>query len=125
MRFIADENVSPLVAAALRLDGHDVIEASTVCPGVPDTTIATIAISERRIVLTEDKDFGALAFGQGIFPPGLVRLAMHGFDPRAKASRLRIVVAGGSIADGLSVVVEPTQVRRRLLPTSSSGDPAP
>lgn len=116
MRFLGDENIGPGVLHSLATAGHDVVAASDVCPGAPDTRLIAIAVAELRIILTEDKDFGALAFGRGLVPPGLIRLQLPGYAPAAKASRLLEVLVAGFDPTGSSIVVERNRVRSRALP---------
>ena len=114
MRLLIDENISPRVGTALRAAGHDVIAATDVCRGSPDRRIVAIAISEVRYIITEDKDFGELAFRDRFYPPGLIRLVLHGYTPAEKAERLLGVLATESASvGGAVVVVEPLRTRTR------------
>ena len=71
MRLLIDENVSPIVGQALRAAGHDVIAAADLCPGAPDDEVVALATTEGRILVSEDKDFGNLAFqNEGCAHPG-------------------------------------------------------
>jgi len=62
VRLLIDENISPIIGDALRVAGHDVRAAAVACPGVLDEELVALAIAEARIVVSEDKDFGNLAF---------------------------------------------------------------
>ena len=61
MRFLADENCDEAAVRALRAEGHDVTLVRELKPGAEDVVVTELAAKERRIVLTEDKDFGQLA----------------------------------------------------------------
>jgi hypothetical protein len=117
LRLLLDENVSPIVGDALRAAGHDVLMAASVCAGAPDEDVVALAVAEGRVLVTEDKDFGALAFQQGVRPAGLIRLALPRQLPGQKAARLAAVLGsdGGRI-QGAVLTVEPGRVRRRRLP---------
>jgi predicted nuclease of predicted toxin-antitoxin system len=115
VRLLIDENVSPLVGDALRAAGYDVSAAAVVCPGARDEGVVSLAIAEWRTIVSEDKDFGDLAFRAGLRPPGLVRIALPGYLPAEKAVRVVDALKGRNIA-GVILVVEPTRVRRRRLP---------
>jgi predicted nuclease of predicted toxin-antitoxin system len=69
MRILANENFPREAVEALRARGHDVFWARTDSPGSPDTLVVNRAASEGRILITFDKDFGELAFQQGLFSP--------------------------------------------------------
>jgi predicted nuclease of predicted toxin-antitoxin system len=58
----ADENVDPALLSALRARGADadrVVQRSL--QGIPDSQIVALAYQERRVVLTADTDFLAIA----------------------------------------------------------------
>jgi predicted nuclease of predicted toxin-antitoxin system len=62
MRFLADENCDFVVVRALRSAGHDVAAVSEFQQRSVDRQLMEMAYNEGRILLTEDKDFGWLAF---------------------------------------------------------------
>ncbi len=62
MRLLANENFPGEAVEALRARGHDVVWARIESPGMPDPDVLKRAIGENRILITFDKDFGALAF---------------------------------------------------------------
>jgi predicted nuclease of predicted toxin-antitoxin system len=65
MRFLADECCDFAVVKALRSAGHDVLSVRDLCPGAEDAHVVEIALLEKRILLTEDKDFGQLVYAHG------------------------------------------------------------
>lgn len=74
MRLLADENIPDELVDLLRDKGYDV---ATVPPKSKDADIALIAKRERRILLTQDKDFANIIW----YPPetlhGIIRLKFH------------------------------------------------
>src|SRR5689334_6448717 len=62
MKLLADENVPGAAVQALRDAGHDLLWIRESHPGMADPDILQIAVSESRVLLTFDKDFGELAF---------------------------------------------------------------
>jgi predicted nuclease of predicted toxin-antitoxin system len=62
LRFLADESCDRAVIAALREDGYDVFAVSEVMTRSIDSDLMRQAVTQRHILLTEDKDFGALVF---------------------------------------------------------------
>ena len=106
-----------MIAAALEAAGYDVLIVPVAMPGAPDEAIMDRAIAEQRVLVTEDKDFGELAFKHGHRPPSLIRLVLPGFWPRQKADRLcEVVRTSGNKILGHAVVVEPDRVRSRQFP---------
>lgn len=61
MRLLADENIPLETVRALRDAGHDVYSATESGPGAPDLAHTERAVSEDRLIVTFDRDFGELA----------------------------------------------------------------
>ena len=61
MRILLDECMSPAVAAWLCEQGHDAVSIHDVQHGLDDATVLEIAVSEKRILFTNDKGFGERA----------------------------------------------------------------
>jgi predicted nuclease of predicted toxin-antitoxin system len=111
MRLLLDACISQSAAAALAKAGHDVCWAPEPDPG--DHRILALALSERRVVVTADKDFGELAVARQQPHVGIVRLT----DPRLSLqARLLCEVLerhAEVLAAGALVTVEPGRVRIR------------
>ena len=61
MRFLLDENADYTLVAFLQELGHDVTSIAHDYPAaLKDTQLLSIAASEQRILITNDKDFGEL-----------------------------------------------------------------
>jgi predicted nuclease of predicted toxin-antitoxin system len=117
VRFLADENISPVIVQALRDAGHDAVSVTVIMPSAPDEEVMRTAIAERRVLLTEDKDFGELAFKHGHRPIGIIRLVLPGLWPSQKAQRLVDVVADkNDDLLGHATVIETRRVRTRAIP---------
>ena len=65
MNFLADESCAGPVIQALREAGHDVVAIAEVAKGTVDELVMRRALSERRILITEDPDFGELMYARG------------------------------------------------------------
>lgn len=59
MKLLVDENISPKIVKFLEKD-HDVEAVRDLLPGAEDPQIVERAISEKRAILTQDKDLGHL-----------------------------------------------------------------
>ncbi len=59
MLFLADENCDFAVVRALRNAGHDVSAVTEFQQPSVDRELMELGLSEKRILLTEDKDFGS------------------------------------------------------------------
>ena len=72
MRFLADESCDFAAVRALRREGHDVLAVSEFQQRSVDKEVMELALAESRILLTEDKDFGWLAFAARAESPGVI-----------------------------------------------------
>jgi predicted nuclease of predicted toxin-antitoxin system len=92
MRWLADECVHAPVVAGLRAAGHDVIYAAETSQQTKDSNLVEEALRTRRILLTEDKDFGDLAFGEKREVPGIVLLRIPPARRSMKWARLKTAI---------------------------------
>jgi predicted nuclease of predicted toxin-antitoxin system len=65
LKLLANENIPRLLVTTLRERGHDVVWIFEGERGIGDPRVLTAALQERRVLLTNDKDFGDLVFRQG------------------------------------------------------------
>jgi predicted nuclease of predicted toxin-antitoxin system len=62
VRFFADECVDMRVVHALRSAGHEVLQPDFSDRGAADDSVLETALNNKAVLLTEDRDFGALIF---------------------------------------------------------------
>jgi predicted nuclease of predicted toxin-antitoxin system len=112
VRFLADESCDFAVVAALRAAGHDVAALAEINRGATDPVVLTLARSEHRVLLTEDKDFGLLAYAGGKETAGVVLIRFPGNARSALGDAVVTVVQ--ELTDrmiGAFVVIEPGRAR--------------
>ncbi len=81
--FIADENVSKSVIAALRRKGFSVLSVKEEgLSGAKDKQILKLAKKTKVIIITHDQDFGFLVHNPRNSHPGIILLRLH--VPRPK-----------------------------------------
>ena len=85
MKILADESLEGEIVARLRAEGHDVAYVPEASAGIRDDEVLARANAESRVLLTEDKDFGDLAFFYGNRSLGIVLVRAHGAGVEAKA----------------------------------------
>lgn len=74
MRFLLDVCASSQrMQSALVDQGHDVLSALDRNPRAADEELLALAMEERRILVTEDKDFGELVFVRRLPHPCIIR----------------------------------------------------
>jgi predicted nuclease of predicted toxin-antitoxin system len=69
MRFLSNENFPLVSVRLLRRAGFDIAAITEDSPGAKDSTVLTRAVSEQRVVLTFDRDYGELIYRAGLTPP--------------------------------------------------------
>lgn len=74
MKFLVDICTGRRLAIWLREQGHDVCEVNERSAKMEDNEILQWANTEKRIVITVDKDFGTLAVALGQPHHGIIRL---------------------------------------------------
>ena len=87
MRFLADESADFAAVRALRAAGHDVAAAAEIAPRADDADVIDLSVAEKRILLTEDKDFGQLVYAHGKKTVGVV-LIRYPTQARATLPRM-------------------------------------
>ncbi|WP_334375759.1 DUF5615 family PIN-like protein [Bradyrhizobium sp. AZCC 1719] len=116
MRWLADECVAAALVAFLRASGHDVLYVAEAAAGLSDTDVMALARHEKRILLTEDKDFGDLVFRRQQAVPGVVLMRIDFEEPELKKTRLISAIERyGEGLFGRYVVVEDRRLRSRPL----------
>jgi hypothetical protein len=112
MNFVADESCAKPVVLALREAGHDVVSIAEVAPGATDQQVLELALNERRVLITEDRDFGELVYARGRSSAGILLVR---FPSRVRSIKPATVIQAVSTL-GLRLrdtftVVEPGRVR--------------
>jgi predicted nuclease of predicted toxin-antitoxin system len=116
VRFLVDECCDADMVDALRVDGHDVLYATESLRGATDDELLTCAVSEDRILLTEDKDFGELVYRLQRTAHGIVLLRFDVVDRALKIPCLRYLLKQeAERLRGAFVVLEVDKVRFRPL----------
>ena len=112
MKFLADESCAGPVIRALRDAGHDVAAIAEVAKGAADEVVMDLALGERRILITEDSDFGELVYARGHSTAGVMLVRFPNRVRQTKPASVVEAVAklGARLMDTFTVV-EPGRVR--------------
>jgi len=116
-RFWADERCDFAVVRGVRAAGYEVVAVAEACPGSADEDVIDLARAYRRVLITEDKDFGQLVFAAAKETSGVIFIRF----PQTKRSDLipailNLVSTRGESLFGHFVVVEPGRIRITPLP---------
>lgn len=119
MRLLTDQDVYAVTVRFLQQAGHDVVTAGQLAMSrASDSDLLQAAKSDRRILVTRDRDYGALVFVEGL-STGVIYLRMTASTIALVHSELSRVLTLYSESELLTafVVVEPGRHRlRRLVP---------
>ncbi len=115
MKFLLDENADIRLAPWLRSQGHDVTVVAHDYPyGLADGDVLSAAHREQRILITNDRDFGALIVREGHAHAGVVYFRLSTVDLPTLTLRLTAVLTdyADQFHEFLVVTDERVRVRR-------------
>jgi predicted nuclease of predicted toxin-antitoxin system len=117
MRFLADESCDFRVVRALRAAGHDVMAVVETAPGADDSTVIDLAVRERRIFVTEDRDFGQLVYAAAKPTPGVILIRFPSTARAALAAMIaEVAMSYGERLGERFIVLQPGRIRVRRSP---------
>lgn len=122
MDFVADESCAGPVIRALREVGRDVVAIAEVAKGATDEQVLERAV--KRVLVTEDRDFGELVYARGLRSVGVILVRFHSRARHVKPATVVEAVAklGSRLRDAFTVM-EPGRSahKRSALGTSFAG----
>lgn len=112
LRFLADESCDFAIVRALRAEGYDVLAVSEVMQRSDDRELIDQAHHERRVLLTEDKDFGWLVYVSHADSAGVVLIRFPGNARQTLVQAImQLVQEQGERLLNAFVVVQPGYIR--------------
>jgi predicted nuclease of predicted toxin-antitoxin system len=112
MRFLVDECTGPTVARWLEERGHEVFSVFDQASGIADDDVLRRAYEEKRVLVTNDKDFGEKVYRERHPHCGVVLLRLHDERSANKIAVLRSLLdEHGEQIEGRFVVATTEQVR--------------
>ncbi|MEW5804756.1 MAG: DUF5615 family PIN-like protein [bacterium] len=99
LKFLVDVGVSRRVEKWLLDHGYDTKNVRDIDPRMSDKDILKIAVSERRMVITMDKDFGELVYNSGLLHEGVLLLRLEEAKTDEKIKIIEEIL--GKYADNL------------------------
>lgn len=85
---MANVNIEKPIIDYLLKNGYDAKWVTNVNKRMPDNEVCSLANSEERVILTNDKDFGEIVFLQKKISRGIVLLRIKGQDSFQKIQLL-------------------------------------
>ena len=125
VKFLADMGISPKTVQFLRdLDNDAVHLREQGLERLPDSTILEKARNEKRILLTNDLDFGELVAASEARLPSVIIFRLRNMRPDAVNRYLRSIILQhqGILEQGVVISVTEGQIRVRSLPIRRGDD---
>jgi predicted nuclease of predicted toxin-antitoxin system len=105
LRFLADENVHPVVIARLRNAGFTAESITETSKGSTDQAILSRTDISEHVLITFDRDFGDLIFHKNYPRPYSIIFSLLGrAEPRHVSDRIGILVEEGIPAHHMLVI---------------------
>ncbi len=120
MKFLVDQNRSPLLAEALRAGGHDAVHTFEIgLERADDETVLERAVSDGRVVISADTDFASLMAHGGATTPSVILFRTR-VSQRASEQAALLLANLDAISEelgaGAIVVLHDDRIRLRRLP---------
>lgn len=120
MRFLVNNNLSPVLAEILRAAGHDVSHVREVgLQAAADQVVLAAAKAEQRVVISADTDFGTLLPRSGAKLPSVLlirRLVGRRAAEQAATILANLPAVAGDLEAGAIVALTNEWIRIRRLP---------
>lgn len=122
MKLLVDECCPLYLVEALREDEHDVLYVPEVSPSLADANILQQALTEERVIITEDNDFGEMVFRQQLPAYSVIFVRIpHNVSRDARVKRVRDLLS--SHADQIpNNMITLTLDTIRIRPLASSNE---
>jgi predicted nuclease of predicted toxin-antitoxin system len=120
VKFLIDNNLSPMLAENLRRAGHEAVHLRELSmQDAPDPVVLEYARSEGCVLISADTDFGALLARSGADQPSIILIRR--LVGRRAADQFAIIQANlpqvaEDLAAGAVVVIGDNWIRIRSLP---------
>lgn len=123
MRFLIDNNLSPVLVAELAAAGHDAVHVRDYgLHAATDQVVLARARDDNRVLISADTDFGTLLAREGADRPSILlirRLAGRRATEQATIILANLDVVADDLDGGAVVVLTDEWVRVRRLPIVS------
>ena len=116
IRFLADESCDFTVVKALRASGYDVVSVAESFASASDLQVLKISVEEKRLLLTEDKNFGEWIFAHREEMSGvlLIRFPANIRSDLGQAVSVLVAKHGSDLVKSFTVL-EPGRARIRKI----------
>ena len=114
MNLLVDEGVDKPIVDALRLAGFNVVYILETNKGAEDNLILALANTQKRLLLTRDKDFGELVFRLKQTHYGVILIRLEGYSAILKAQiTVNAIMKYKEALISAFTVIQPNAIRIR------------
>ena len=92
IKFIVDMGVSKKVEDWLLKNDYDIKAICDIDPRMRDIDVLRLAVTEKRMVITMDKDFGELVFNSGLNHYGVLLLRLEDANSDKKVKTIQEIL---------------------------------
>lgn len=120
-RLLANENFPAPSVRYVRDAGYDLVSVGEGAGGLADQAVLAFAESEKRWIVTFDRDYGELIFARGLgAPPALILCRMRSYRPESPGRLVVELLESGNELEGYFIVLDESGSRKRPLPEAKS-----
>jgi|TARA_Y100000310_G_scaffold173296_1_gene173480 predicted nuclease of predicted toxin-antitoxin system len=112
MQFLVDENLGSRFANLLKYAGYDAVFVGEVMRGEPDDEILSKGEGEKRVIITDDQDFGELIFKFKRSTNGVILFRVLTNNPQKRFEMIADILEK---SEGKFIVVREGRIRVRRL----------
>lgn len=116
VRLLVNENFPAPSVACLRAAGYDVVSVAESYAGMGDASVLSLAVREKRWLVTFDRDYGELVFARGLPPPpAVILLRASSYRPADPATWIMQLSQEPDARHGMFTVFDGGSIRSRPL----------
>ncbi|MEW5920430.1 MAG: DUF5615 family PIN-like protein [Bacillota bacterium] len=117
LSFLADVNVEKMIIETIKEFYYDVKCVSEIKPNMLDEDVIKLANFEKRVLITNDKDFGELIYRQNLLSSGVIMFRIKGHNTREKINIFRkLLLSYNDKLCGYLVIITVKRFRFIVLP---------
>jgi len=114
LNFLIDANMPRSTKATIESLGYNVVDVRDILPpATPDSDIASLALTENRVIITRDQDFSNIILYPPQKYPGIIVLKVHALKPSEMNKLIELFLVSNS-PEAIShclIILEPHRFR--------------
>jgi predicted nuclease of predicted toxin-antitoxin system len=116
MKLLANENIPLSSSQYLAEKGYDIVHIGIIDPSITDEEVMKLAIEQKRVIITFDRDYSILVFKDGYRPPGVIYLRLQEYVPAYPGEFIHHLIDSGEYEfEGQFTVAKENNIRQRKI----------